>query len=332
LISEFRNYRKTEKRKWFGEQEELSQLFNTIQAKLKTNRRPRYVPPAGLAPSDIDADMNDLNSAEAQRRSALNAQLRAILENLRTVFANLANNFHDKLASHKSALASSVDQDLDSQISTLKGRAGELALLENDLAAIQQAERDCDAANIEENDKTDHTYDDLWFAHNLLTKTFQKTIDLLENQASAREQADVSAEQVNEFKETFKHFDQDHDEKLSRLEFKSCLSGLGVVALDFEGSDKRFESIFAKVANGGTHVDFQQFLSYMIDITKDEGSPEQIRESFNVLAGGKDFITENDMKVGQMSAEQIAFLKSVLPPKAGIEGGYDYSDYVNSHF
>jgi len=332
LITEFRNYRKTEKRTWFGEQEDLSQLFNTIQAKLKTNRRPRYVPPAGLTPVDIEQDMVNLASAESQRRSALNAQLRAILESLRKVFADLANSFHDKLAALKSALSSSSDQDLDAQIATLKGHAGEVSLLENNLAAIQQAERDCDAANIEENDKTDHTYDDLWFAHNLLTKAFQKTIDLLENQSSAREQADVSAEQVNEFKETFKHFDQDHDEKLSRLEFKSCLSGLGVVALDFEGSDKKFEAIFAKVANGGSHVDFPQFLSYLIDITRDEGSPEQIRDSFNVLAGGKDHITENDMKVGQMTAEQIAFLKSVLPPKAGIEGAYDYSAYVNSNF
>merc|ERR1712100_981991 len=40
LISEFREYRGTLKRQWVGEQEELPSLFNVIQAKLKTNRRP----------------------------------------------------------------------------------------------------------------------------------------------------------------------------------------------------------------------------------------------------------------------------------------------------
>merc|ERR1712137_118751 len=107
--------------------------------------------------------------------------------------------------------------------------------------------------------------------------------------------------------------------------FKSCLSGLGVVELDFEGGDKRFESIFSKVAGGGENVDFQKFLVYMISITKDE-------ESFNVLAGGKDHVTLNDMRVGQLSDAQIAHLTSVLPAKEGIDGAFDYKQYVANLF
>jgi len=70
----------------------------------------------------------------------------------------------------------------------------------------------------------------------------------------------------------------------------------------------------------------------MISISKDEESPEQIQDSFNVLAGGKDFVTVNDMKVGQLSAEQINHLTSVMPPKEGIEGGFDYKAYVSGLF
>merc|ERR1712130_85522 len=127
-------------------------------------------------------------------------------------------------------------------------------------------------------------------------------------------------------------FDQNNNDKLNRLEFKSCLSGLGIIELDFEGGDKRFESIFNKVADGGETVDFQQFLKYMISITKDENSPEQLEDSFNVLAGGKDHVTVNDMKVGQLSAEQIEHLTTTMPAKEGIEGGYDYKAYVRSLF
>jgi Ca2+-binding EF-hand superfamily protein len=332
LINEFRQYRKTEKREWVGEQEELQSLFNIIQAKLKTHKRPVYVPPQGLSVDDVEDDMNNLNAAESKRRTSLNAQLRAILDQLRADFAEKANAFADKLAGLKKAVSANADAELSERLSSAQSNQAQLAELGNDLPAIQAAEKACDDANIEENEKTDHTYDDLWFAHNLLTKTYNRNVDLLNNQIQASQTEDISPEQVEEFKETFKHFDQDQDEQLSKLEFKSCLSGLGVVELDFEGGDKRFESIFNKVAAGSDTVDFQKFLKYMISITKDEESPEQIEDSFNVLAGGKDHVTENDMKVGQLSAEQIAHLKSVLPEKDGISGGYDYKAYVQNLF
>lgn len=331
LINEFRNYRKTEKREWVQEQEDLQSLFNTIQAKLKTHRRPAYVPPSGLTLNDIDDDMNNLNTAESNRRTALNAQLRAILEELRTNFANKANSFADKLAALKKAL-SADHGELTDQLSAAQANAQELANLGNDLPSIEAAEKACDAANIEENDKTDHTYDDLWFAHNLLTKSYKRNVDLLTNQIQASKTEDISPEQVEEFKETFKHFDHDADDLLSKLEFKSCLSGLGVVELDFEGGDKRFESIFNKVAEGSETVDFQKFLKYMISITKDEESQDQIEDSFNILAGGKDHVTVNDMKVGQLSAEQIAHLTSVMPASSTVDGAFDYKAYVSGLF
>merc|ERR1712137_1466343 len=265
-------------------------------------KRPVYVPPQGLSVDDVEEDMNALNHAESNRRTALNAQLRAILDGLRA-------NFADKLAALKKAVSADAGGELADRLATAQSNQAELANLANELPAVEAAEKACDAANIEENEKTDHTYDDLWFAHNLLTKTYKRNVDLLNNQIQASKTEDISPEQVEEFKETFKHFDQDQDEELSKLEFKSCLSGLGVVELDF-----------------------QKFLKYMISITKDEESPEQIEDSFNVLAGGKDHVTENDMKVGQLSAEQIAHLKSVLPEKDGISGGYDYKAYIQNLF
>lgn len=332
LISEFRDYRKNQKRTWVGEQEELQSLFNIIQAKLKTNKRPSYVPPEGLSVAEVEDDMNTLNTSESNRRAALNTQLRTILDGLRTAFADLANDFADKLAALRKDVAANDNAELADQLATIKANQAKLESLGSSLPAIQAAEQACDAANIEENDKTDHTYDDLWFAHTLLTKTYARNTDLLENQIAAGQTEDISPEQVEEFKETFKHFDQDNDDQLSKLEFKSCLSSLGVIALDFEGGDKRFESIFSTVASGSETIDFQKFLKYMISITKDEVSPEQIQDSFNVLAGGKDFVTANDMKVGQLSEEQIAHLTSVMPAKEGIEGGFDYKSYVSNLF
>jgi len=330
LISEFRQYRKTEKRVWIGEQEELQSLFNIIQAKLKTARQPSYVPPSGLKVEDISNDMNTLLSSEQHRRSSLNSHLRSILDGLRNNFASKANSFADQLSELKKGVVS--EGTLEEQLASLRSGQQKLAALGNDLPQIQSAEQQCDAANIEENEKTDHTYDDLWFAHNLLSKTYSRNAELIENQIAAGQTEDISAEQVEEFKETFKHFDADNDGALSKLEFKSCLSGLGVISITFEGNDARFESIYNTVREGDNNIDFNRFLKYMISITKDENSPTQLKDSFNVLASGKDFITVNDMKVGQLSEEQIAHLTSVIPPYSAVAGGYDYKAYVESLF
>jgi len=332
LIGEFRQYRKTEKREWIGEQGELQSLFNIIQAKLKTNRRPPYTPPAELTIEQVQHDLDNLLNAEQTRRANLNAQLRKILDDLRTRFADKANAFADQLNTYKKNLSGNTNAELPEQLQALKSNQQELKNLSNDLPQIEAAEKASEAANIEENEKTDHTYDDLWFAYDLLTKAYAKNIDLIENQIQAGQSEDISAEQIEELKSTFKHFDRNGNGHLSKLEFKSCLSGLGVVELDFEGGDKKFEAIFAKVAEGNDSVDFQQFLHYLVSITKDENSPEQLEDSFQVLAGGKDHVTVNDMKVGQLSAEQIAGLTAVIPPKEGIEGGYDYKAYIKALF
>ena len=331
LIADFRQYRKTQKRQWVQEQEDLAALFNQIQAKLKINKRPPYVPPSGLSVSDVDHDVTALTQAEQARRSALNAQLRSILDSLRQNFANKANHFADQLNSLKGRLADS-GADIDQHLNTLKTNQGNLESLASQLPSIEAAEKECEAANIEENEYTDHTYDDLWFAHNLLSKTYKKSIDEVSNQIAASKSQDISPEQIEEFRQTFKHFDQDKDDKLSKLEFKSCLSGLGVVELDFEGGDKRFESIFNGVAAGGDHVDLAQFVKYMISITQDEASFEQIRDAFNTLANGKDHITLNDLKVAQISQQQIEFLLPHLKPRDGIDGGYEFNDYVTRTF
>jgi len=276
--------------------------------------------------------MDHLNTAEHARRKQLNDNLRNILDRLRRGFADVANPFGDALASLKAALATSAEQELEEQLRTLQHNFGTLQGLAANLPAIEQAEAACDAANIDENEFTDHRYDDLLFSFDRLNKTYTKQITFIQNQIQAAQTADVSAEMLQEFKESFDHFDNDKNGTLSRLEFKSALSGLGVVSLDFEGGDKKFDGIFQKVSGGTDHVNFNQFVEYMVSITADDTSESQIRDSFDTLAGGKDFLTEKDMRVGQLNDQQIQYLTSTLPPKAGIEGGYDYRAWLNSSY
>jgi hypothetical protein len=96
--------------------------------------------------------------------------------------------------------------------------------------------------------------------------------------------------------------------------------------------DKEFEEVYKKVTAGNDSCSFEQFTNYMVSITEDKTTPEQLRQSFLVIAGNKKYVTETDMRVGQLTAEQVQYLKTVLPPKEGVEGGYDYESYLKSAF
>lgn len=327
-IASLKQYKRTERRQWISEQADLVTLFGNIQAKLKAVNQPAYQPPAGLYPADVERNVETLRQAENTRRKALNENLRNILDTLRKAFATPANAFYDELQQIKLALAHDSG-DLKATLQLLQGRQQQLHALGAQLPSIQASEQQCDAANIDENEFTDHTYEDLAFEYEQLNKNYAKKIIFLESQIAAAEQSSkISPEQMAEFKESFDHFDSQKSGKLSKLDFKSALSGLGIIELDFEGGNAVFNSIFERVSHGSDTVSFEQFVEYMTSITADTINVDQLRDSFTTLAGNKDHLTVTDMRVGQLNDGQIEYLTTLLPPKAGIEGGYDYKAYL----
>jgi len=223
--------------------------------------------------------------------------------------------------------------NLSSQLTLCQEKHAELESIADQLPIIQAAELHQLAANIEDNEYSDHTYDDLAFEYDQLKKNFAKKISFVEAQIQAEAASrTISPEQLSEFKETFNHFDTNKAGQLSKLDFKSCLSGLGVVELDFEGGNAVFESIFGRVSEGQDKINFSQFVDYMISITADTVSQQQLSDSFATLAGGKDYVTLQDFRVGQLTEGQIEYLTAQLPPKAGVDGGYDYKTWLAKQF
>jgi Ca2+-binding EF-hand superfamily protein len=327
--AEFREYKKGVKRQWVTEQNDLAALFTTIQAKLKSMNRPVYVPPHGLAVPDVEGNFVALNGAEQTRRTALNQNLRAILDGLRKAFADPANAFYDKLQHLKSHLTT-LEGDLGSQLAAAQHKQKELQALAGGLGPIQGAEQELEAANVEDNEFSIHTYDDLAFEFEQVTRAFAKAIVSIEGQIAASKQTGVSAEQIEDFKRSFQHFDQDKNGSLSRLEFKSAMGSMGLIELSFEGTDAKFDALFKQVGGGADHVSFQQYVDYLVKVNADTISPDQLKDSFATVAGNKDHVTVNDMKVAQLKPELIDYLVSVMPKHASIPDAYDYKAYLTT--
>ncbi len=142
---------------------------------------------------------------------------------LRHDFANVANPFYDHLQAIRSALHSTAT-DLPEQLALFTAKTEELQSLAPQLGPIEEAEKKAHTANIEDNECSNHTFEDLAFEYEQLSAVFAKKVSFIESQIAADQSLGVSAEQLQEFKELFSHFDIDGDRKLSKYVMNHLLS------------------------------------------------------------------------------------------------------------
>jgi len=323
LVAAFKEYRRSEKAGKVAEQSDLASLLSSIQMKLKSMNRPAYQPPAGLTTPEIDSSMDQLTTHERAYRSALSAQLRALLDGLRRAFAEPANAFYDMLQGYKSFLGETLEGEFEEQKNTYQAKRDELNGHAGELDTIQAAEQACEECNIEENEYSDHTWEDLKAAFDQILKTMDKKIAFLAAQAN-ESAGGVSADKMMEFQQSFDAFDEDHNHTLERLEFFACLASLGLATVDFTGQNPEAEKIFQEVSEGTGHVSLEQYVKYVSSLCEDTFDPAQIAEALRAIADGKEFVTEADMQRAAMTPDQIEYVKSALPMHSSGKG-YDYS-------
>jgi len=326
---EFKEYRRTKRRQIVQEKDDLSTLFTSIQTKLRFQKLPAYQPPQGLFPQDTEKHVTHLGGVETARRRQLNANMTAIKTKLEKDFGDKANHFYNEIQSFKHAALEDFGSDLQSAKNKLDGLLEKVKHHSAGLQEVDHAEKKCEEANIESNEHTDHTVDDLSFEIAQVEKLIHKNLAAVEGQIAASGGSSVSAQQLKEYKETFNHFDVDKDNTLNRLEFKSCLSALGLIGIDFEGGDAKFEHIFQDVSGGSGSITFDNFVEYMTRLAGSTMDQGQIAASFNTLAGGKPTLSVQDCQVGGLKTEEIEFITTNLPP---LSGGYDYNSYLKNAY
>lgn len=317
-IADTRAYRRGDKRAYIKEQGDLATLYGQINSKLRGMKRPVYVAPEGLEPKALEGYILKLGESERALRSKLNTAMRNCLVALRKAFAEPANQLDQQINEYRNFV---VDETTEVTVDQLKQKLEEFKQLESQLPIIEEAEKACEDANIDDNEYTDVSYDDLQFAFEQVASLYEKKIVFIEAQNNEAKSG-VTAEQMQEFKQSFDAFDGDHNGVLDKLEFRSCLSSLGLVDIDFTGGeDKEFDAIYNSVAKGKEGIDFESYVQYMKEKNDENPSPEQLREIFSTISAGKDIVTEMDMQKAGMAPEQIEYVKATLPQKGD---GYDY--------
>ncbi|KAF8882897.1 actinin-like protein [Gymnopilus junonius] len=331
----FTTYKQTTKRTWVTERQDVATLFGNVQTKLKTYGLREYVAPEGLGLSDLDRAWQALLEKEAERSRGINAQIRVIKESLRKKFAKLANEFEQKL--HEiSVELTAIEGPLEDQQKQVQDIQTRIPQLSEVLSTVAQAEAECEAANVEENDYTIFTCQDLEFELELLVHAVGKKITFIDNQIVSRNMTNLTPAQLEEFESTFRYFDKDETNTLNLSEMIAALASLGIVY-----SEEDMDLIYDQLVQEYGAVTFEAFINLLVEITEDQTSPDQLREAFRGIAKDKPFVTELDLRLAHLPAVSIDYLREAMPRSAAgrsngdtstAEAVFDYERFIDEVF
>lgn len=230
---------------------------------------------------------------------------------LRKSFADKANDFALTLNTMQLAI-SGLEGDVEDQLTHVKRLNESLSPMNAYLEKIGIIDQKCEEANIEENDFTTYTYDELCYELSLVKSSVSKKLAFLDNQVVARNMTNLTPIQLEEFESVFRHFDRDVTNSLMELEFSAALASLGLVF-----SEDEMHDYFLDTSNGKDYVTFEQFIRFMVDVTEDQNTAEQVFQSFREVADGKPYVTEMDLRHSLVPDEVIEKLKLFVPEHKG---------------
>ncbi|KAI4266065.1 MAG: hypothetical protein LQ337_008898 [Flavoplaca oasis] len=329
--NQFSFYKTSLKRKWVAEKSDLAALLGNIKTKMSTYRLRPYEPPQHLRLDVLDREWASLVQAERDRSQIINETIRDIKNALRRSFADKANDFAHTLNTLSLAI-SGLEGEIDDQYSHVQRLNSNLPPLESFLSTLATLDQQCSEANIEENDFTTYSFDELSYELSLVKSSVAKKLSFLENQLVARNMTNLTPIQLEEFESVFRHFDRDLSNSLQEIEFSAALASLGLVY-----DESEMHSVFREVSGNKNSVGFEQFIRFMVSVTEDQNTAEQVFQSFREVADGKPYVTELDLRHSLIPDELVEDLLASMPEHKGPDmqedrhlPKYDYISFMGN--
>jgi len=192
------------------------------------------------------------------------------------------------------------------------------------LEKVDAANEAMNEAAIGADEITDLNVETLSADFNALGDAIKNRAGAIQESINAKNESQVPPERVAEFKQTFDHFDKNKNGVLSQLEFKGCLSAMGD-----EKTDEQMAELMKEVDPQGTgSCKFNEFMQYMIRVTQDQDSEDEILSAFKTITNDADVITEDQIR-SVMGKDEADYLVAHLP-KAG--HGFDYKSWTGKAF
>jgi Ca2+-binding EF-hand superfamily protein len=256
-------------------------------------------------------------------------------EELRKKFAQLAetsSSFYQGLHKRVDAVQDDTKTELEKQLETLAAIKAESE--GHALAELESVAKEMEAAVILENEHSNLTIEMVRGQQQGLMIYISTSETDIGNQIYTRDKSNITDEQMEEFRSSFKHFDKDRSGTLDKLEFRACLLSLGIdiPQVPTPGNDAEFERILKKCdpdSNGS--INFTEFVAFMAEERADADSKDDLLAQFTTLAGGAAFIMPN--MLNELGPELKEYcIQNMAPYEGGPEGALDYQSFAAAAF
>jgi hypothetical protein len=149
-----------------------------------------------------------------------------------------------------------------------------------------------------------------------------------------KEASGIDDEDIENFNKDFARFDKDKDGQLSVDELRGLMMSLGKSG-DNKAGEKEFQRILKQVdPSKSGMITANSFIDFMIQEDDDAmcRTSADLMENFKILAGDKDYITEEDIR-REMVDEQADYCVDNMPKFKGEgEGALDYKKFSKMLF
>jgi len=280
---------------------------------------------SSISAGGLKKKFDDIDNKIKQKEEALKKEhdKQSKNEKLLEEYNKIANDYVQWSDGVLKSLTQEGTGSLEEQLKKLKSE-GEVAIKKSSdtISKIEKLSVQIDEANVSE--RTDKTFNDLQNIHEIIGDSFQKRTANIEEAILSEKLSSVSKEQLQEFLDTFKHFDKSKIGRLDKNSFKAACAAAGE-----DIPDKDLDQTFKKYdKDNDGFIQFEEFIDFMSSVVKEGTCYEDILESFAEIAGGKDFITESQLK-SNLEAEEAEFLIANMPK---VSGGFDYKAYAKKTY
>jgi Ca2+-binding EF-hand superfamily protein len=300
--------------------EQLGTLNNALAAAGSTQN-----PLTELTFEEATALYDEAAGAIAKREAELQAEAAKQEKNeqLRREFAGKANALDAEIDAQLRAIAGATGEP-DAQLKALASVGQELHAKQAALAQLAEINSKLIEAQITENPHTKLTFPAVEAKLKVAERAIDEKRAVLNSAIEQKKGSQVSEGQLRELRDCFKHFDKDGDGRFNAMELKACFSSLGE-----DLNDEAIAKVFAKYAVDGM-MGFDMYVQYMTERLADTSSQTEIQDSFQVVAGGRDYVSEAELR-SNFPAETVEYLMRSMPPGPN-PGTYDYTKFTASIF
>ncbi|KAG8449549.1 hypothetical protein GDO86_016267 [Hymenochirus boettgeri] len=335
-----------------GIQNEISKIMQTYHVNMSGSN-----PYTTITPQEINKKWDHVRQLVPRRDQALTEEHARQQQNerLRKQFgaqANVIGPWIQTKMQEIGRIAIEMHGTLEDQLNHLRQYEKSIVNYKPKIDQLESDHQQIQEALIFDNKHTNYTMEHIRVGWEQLLTTIARTINEVENQILTRDAKGISQEQMNEFRNSFNHFDRDHSGRLGPEEFKACLISLGydigndaqkktgmmdsddfrtcLISMGYNMGEAEFARIMGIVdPNRLGFVTFQAFIDFMSREAADTDTADQVMASFKILAGDKNYITADELR-RELPPDQaeycIARMAPYMAPDA-VPGALDYMSF-----